>query len=244
MRYWEGSGTASLRRVRRGTPLSIMSIAAIRARIHVPHLAHPVLLLAFVALLGAAVTFSTAVVHLDARIAGFARGAAEVPNSAGFLVSTFGGTDFVMPFTVVAVLILCALRHWRGAAALVVAVLGTQVVVDLIKTAVERPRPALNDAVANASGASFPSAHSATSMALYATLGVLAVRHLRGPVQWIAVGGCGAVVAAVGLSRVLLSAHYPIDVLAGWMTGGAIVVGAWLLLRRLRVPALPAAARS
>jgi membrane-associated phospholipid phosphatase len=224
-----------------------MSIAAIRQRIHVPHPAHPMavaMLLTVVAFLGTAVTMSASVVHLDAWAAGLARAAAsEIPNSAGLLVSTFGGTEFVMPFTAVAVAILCALRHWRGAAALVVAVLGTQVVVDLIKGVVERPRPALNDAVAQASGASFPSAHSATSMALYATLGILAARHLQGAVRVVAVGLCGAVVTAVGFSRVLLSAHYPIDVLAGWMTGGAIVIAAWLVFRWLRAPATPAAAR-
>jgi membrane-associated phospholipid phosphatase len=222
-----------------------MSIVAIRQRIHVPHPAHPVLLLAVVALLGIAVTLSTSVVHLDAAVAGFARGVAvEVPHSAAFLISAFGGTAFVMPFAAAAVLILCALRHWRGAAVMVVAVLGTQLVVDLIKGAVERPRPAMNEAVAQASGASFPSAHSATSMALYATLGILAARHLSGPLRVAAVGLCGAAVTAVGFSRVLLSAHYPIDVLAGWMTGGAIVIAAWLAFRRLRAPGLrPAPAR-
>jgi membrane-associated phospholipid phosphatase len=221
-----------------------MSIAAISKRIQLPNQAHPVLLLVVVALLGAAVTTSAAVVHLDAAIAGFARGAAaEIPYSAGLLVSDLGGTSFVMPFTAAAILILCALRHWRGAAALVVAVLGTQLVVDLIKDAVARPRPALNEGVAQASGASFPSAHSATSMALYATLGILAARHLQGPFRVAAVGVCGAVVTAVGFSRVLLSAHYPIDVLAGWMTGAAIVIAAWLVFRRLRAPGLPAPAR-
>ena len=220
-----------------------MSFAAIRQRVHVPHLAHPVLMLMLVALLGAAVTFNATVVHVDATVAAFVRAVAhEVPNSVEFLVSTFGGTDFVMPCTAGLVLILCLLRHWRGAAALTIAVLGTQLVVDLIKGAVERPRPALNEAVTGASGASFPSAHSATAMALFATLAILAGRHLTGLARALAVGACGAVVAAVGLSRVLLSAHYPIDVLAGWMTGGAIVISAWLVLKRLRVPA-PAAAR-
>ena len=45
-----------------------------------------------------------------------------------------------------------------------------------------------------------------------------------------------SLVAAIGLSRILLAAHYPTDVLAGWLTGAAAVGVSWLLVRRLAVP--------
>jgi undecaprenyl-diphosphatase len=208
--------------------------------------AHPLLMLAGVAALAAAVTVSATVVRLDATLGRVARDASDqLPPAAGFALSSFGGTELVMPLTVVAALVLLAVRHWRGLFTLVCAVLATQVVVHLIKVVVERPRPAANDALASASGFSFPSAHSATSVALYATLALLAAHACRGRGMRAAVlVGAAGLVGAIGLSRLMLGAHYPIDVVAGWLTGAALVGACWLLARRLLPPldrrALPA----
>jgi membrane-associated phospholipid phosphatase len=193
----------------------------------------PALLLAGVALLALAVTTSASVVHLDAGIGRAVRGlSAGLPLDLRFAVSELGATDFVMPLTLAAAAVLMLVRNWRGALTLVLAVLATQGVVQLIKLLVERPRPAANGNLAEASGFSFPSAHSATSMAVYATLTFLLARMCHGGARAaVVVGGVGLVLA-VGLSRVLVAAHYPVDVLAGWLTGGALVVASWLLVRR------------
>jgi membrane-associated phospholipid phosphatase len=203
----------------------------------IPNAASPLLLLALVAMLGAAVTFSATVVQLDAALGRLARAAAgEFSWEGGFAVSALGGTDLVLPLTAAAVLALLALRHWRGAFTLACAVIATQGIVQLIKVVVERPRPAANDTLASASGFSFPSAHSATSMALYATLALVAARRC-GPMPRAAlIASAAALVAAIGGSRLVLGAHYPIDVLAGWLTGAALVAGSWLLARALLGP--------
>jgi membrane-associated phospholipid phosphatase len=213
-----------------------------RRRLHLTHPPHPAwlvaggALLAGVALLAAAVTTSATVVHLDAALGRAARVALSgISHHLDFEISALAGTRVAMPLTAAAVLVLCLLRQWRGALALALSVLSTQAVVDLIKVGVDRPRPGMNEAIANASGTSFPSAHSATGMALYAMLGLLAARSLRGPARFALAGICATVVAAVGLSRILLAAHYPIDVLAGWSIGGALVLASWLLVTRLRL---------
>jgi membrane-associated phospholipid phosphatase len=81
---------------------------------------------------------------------------------------------------------------------------------------------------------SFPSAHSASAVALYVMLAVIATtlwrRQLRPAVAFAV---AGAVVALVGLSRIYLGAHYPTDVLAGWLTGGILVVASWAACSRL-----------
>ena len=154
-------------------------------------------------------------------------------------VSELGGTTTVMLITAAAVLALAALRHWRGAVALALAVLGTQVAVAAGKALVTRPRPADEMAIADPSGWSFPSAHSASAVALYVTLALIATtlwrRRLRPAVAFAV---AGTVVALVGLSRVYLGAHYPTDVLAGWLVGGILVVGAWAACSRLPAPQL------
>ena len=201
------------------------------------HAVHPMppLLLAGVALLAAAVTTSATVAELDAALGRLARAAAAgVSSDTGFALSALGGTDLVTPLAAGAAGVLLLLRHWRGALTLVLAVLATQGVVQLIKVWVERPRPAANHALADAAGFSFPSAHSATSMALYATLALVGVRACRaGGLRAVVLAGAGALVAAIGLSRILLAAHYPIDVLAGWLTGAALVAASWLFANKL-----------
>ncbi len=198
----------------------------------------PALLLTAAAALAVAITSSATIVALDATLGRLARGlTAGMPLQLGFELSALGATDVALPLTAAAAGVLCAIRHWRGALALVVAVAATQGVVQLIKDAISRPRPGANEAMADASGFSFPSAHSATSMALYATLAFLAARASGTRARVGIVVGAGMVVVAVGLSRVLLAAHYPTDVLAGWLTGAALAAAAWLAVRRLPLPA-------
>jgi membrane-associated phospholipid phosphatase len=157
-------------------------------------------------------------------------------------VSELASTDVILVGTACAVVALAAKRHWRGATALAISVLATQVVVSVAKVLVSRPRPDESGEVVHPSGFSFPSAHSASAVALYVMLALIAGSALRKRVwqpAWIA---AIALVAIIGFSRVYLGAHYPTDVLAGWLIGGILVLGSWALCSRLPVPDRAAAA--
>lgn len=94
-----------------------------------------------------------------------------------------------------------------------------------------------------AQGYSFPSGHSANAVTLY---GSLAAHEKKRKLLWVL-----AVVLPllVGLSRVFVCAHYPTDVLCGWLLGAIIVTliprlqrtikNRWLFYGILLVTSLP-----
>jgi undecaprenyl-diphosphatase len=150
-------------------------------------------------------------------------------------VANLASTRTALAVTIVGAIVLLYRRHWHSALALVFPV--TQGAVQLIKLVVERPRPEANSAMENAQGFSFPSAHSATSVAVYATIAFILIRASRHGHSRVAIATfAAALVLAVGLSRVLLGAHYPTDVLAGWTCGALVASLCWLVAARIPLP--------
>jgi undecaprenyl-diphosphatase len=156
-----------------------------------------------------------------------------------YAVTDLGSTHVVLALAAVGAAILVALQHWRGALALMASVLATQLIVAVLKGLVERPRPASEaggHGMLDPSGWSFPSAHSASAVALYATLALVAGRALQGRYRFAAYLAGGMVAFLIGASRVSLGAHYPTDVMAGWLLGGAVVAACWAAFRRAPAP--------
>lgn len=154
-----------------------------------------------------------------------------------FGVSELASTEVILAAMAAATAVLAAKGHWRGATALALSVLATQAVVTVAKDVISRPRPEDSGSMIDPSGFSFPSGHSASAVALYVMLALIAGSAV--PKRLWAIAWLGAITLAltIGLSRVYLGAHYPSDVLAGWLTGGILVIASWALCSRLPVPA-------
>jgi len=121
-------------------------------------------------------------------------------------------------------------HRWLAAVLLLVAVGVADVVsVRVVKPAVDRARPceslpSVRAPLGCGTGRSFPSAHASDTAAAAAVIGWAA--PALAPVAV-------AIAALVGISRVYLGAHYPSDVVAGWVLGAA-VGAALIVVARLR----------
>ena len=199
-----------------------------RSRLHLPLLA--VVAVVFVVVLAGLVT-NDVTDGLDLAIIRAVRASALVaPLAILRQVTELGSTTAMMVLAVVLLVSeLVARRPWSGitgAATIGLASLGNE----LAKGLIARARPDLIQPIVVERGYSFPSGHAALSMVGYGVAALLVARSgaPRG-VKVAAAFAAGCLVALIGISRVYLGAHFPTDVLAGWLAGGAVVlILAWL----------------
>lgn len=110
-------------------------------------------------------------------------------------------------------------HHPRLAVFLAVTTLGGGLLGTAVKMAVDRPRPSLVDPVATAHGQSFPSGHSMSSTVVYGALLLVFLPVVTRRLRPVLIAGVGALVAAIGFSRLALGVHYISDVLGGFVLG-------------------------
>jgi undecaprenyl-diphosphatase len=104
----------------------------------------------------------------------------------------------------------------------------------LLKKGYDRPRPDLVEHGTLVHNASFPSGHSMMSAMVWLTLGILLARtQPRKRVRVFIVSISVLITLLVGISRVYLGVHWPTDVFAGWMLGGAWAVLFWLVAMKV-----------
>ena len=123
------------------------------------------------------------------------------------------------------------------------ALAGNQLTVTLLKMFFARPRPEM--AVYAESSFSFPSGHSAVSVAFFGFVTYLLIRERFGPFFVSFLAGA-TLVFLIGLSRIYLVEHYLSDVLNGYLVGALwALLGIWLAewLYSRRNPAKHASAR-
>jgi membrane-associated phospholipid phosphatase len=131
------------------------------------------------------------------------------------------------PLVFVSAAFFLALRL-RLEAAFIVLANGTNLVNWFIKRVVRRQRPTQEQAhiarVINEPG--FPSGHVMHYLSFFGFIAAAALTNLRpSRLRTAIVSACGAMIALVGPSRVYLGAHWPSDVVAGYLFGGLYLGG-------------------
>ena len=136
-------------------------------------------------------------------------------------LSDVGYSRWLIPAALVVSLPLGVLRaRWRDALIVAFATTTAAVVTRVLKETFERARP--SDGVdLLVAGFSMPSGHSSSSAAFVASL-LIVTRHPRARrVAWAVLP---LFALLVGVSRVVLGAHYPSDVVAGFCSGVGVTL--------------------
>ncbi|HEX6887846.1 MAG TPA: phosphatase PAP2 family protein [Candidatus Nanopelagicales bacterium] len=173
---------------------------------------------------------------LDDALNTFTRGWADARDWPVDVALVIGRSTSPIPSTIVAcvAVIVLALRDARQAAAVIAASAITGALVSqVVKLAVGRQRPPSAEPYASDLLKSFPSGHAMTGIYLYLLLG-LVLLHLgahRGS-PWLRRVGVTLVALGpvLGLSRLVLGVHWPLDVLGGWAYGSAVALASALAL--------------
>ena len=128
-------------------------------------------------------------------------------------VTELGGLVVVPVAATVAGIVLWRRGSRRSARVRGAAVVGSTLLNTVLKAVFRRARPDFWQHLVTEDSYSFPSGHAMATMALAASLVVLAWGTRW---RWASVVTGAVYVVAVGVSRMYLGVHYPSDVLAGW----------------------------
>lgn len=109
--------------------------------------------------------------------------------------------------------------------------LGAMLLNTALKHFIHRPRPDtlyVNNMYFKSS--SFPSGHAFGTVVVFGLFAYIAAANTAGPLGLALAGIVWLITLSIGVSRVYLGAHYPTDVLAGWVLAGLLL---WLIVRTI-----------
>ncbi len=134
-------------------------------------------------------------------------------------VTRLGSSGVLWTLIGLAAVVLAIRRRWRLAIYLLVTAAGALTLDPVLKALVGRLRPVVAHPVAYGNGDSFPSGHALGSIVCYGALFLVFLPAARGIWRRVFTVVIVALIAAIGVSRLLLGVHYLSDVLGAWALG-------------------------
>ncbi|SFR10386.1 phosphatase PAP2 family protein [Desulfoscipio geothermicus] len=136
----------------------------------------------------------------------------------------------IVPLTIIAVFLLG--RRLAGTLLPAFSVTGGWVLTEALKWLFHRPRPNENPLVP-ADGFSFPSGHALMAVVFYGAIAYLLFINLSpSALRRLVTAGLALLILLIGISRVYLGVHYPSDVLAGFVAGGAWLITCVIVIQK------------
>lgn len=147
-------------------------------------------------------------------------------NGWALEVTALGGKVVVWMVVMLSSIFLWNSRHHYSAALLWIAAVGAGLLNSILKVAFDRARPEVFPwRTPHVGLSSFPSGHATAAVVVYGTLAYLVARLAPTRfLRWLTWAVAAAVIVLIGVSRVYLGVHYPSDVAAGFLMGGAWAV--------------------
>jgi len=170
--------------------------------------------------------------HIQAFDSSFVKQAMKV-------VSQLGGEQVGAALVLVAALLFFWVKNRRSDSLMLVGAGLLIQVYQVLKLIVERPRPSsdLVSVFQREQTSSFPSGHATFAMAFFGALFYFSSIYISSPILKRAAQVTMVVlILLIGISRVYLGAHWPSDVLGGYLLGGLILAALVLLHRSEVVP--------
>ena len=134
-------------------------------------------------------------------------------------VTWLGSGGVLWTLTGTAAVVLAIRRRWWLVTYLLVAGAGELTLDPVLKALVGRLRPVVTHPIAYGNGDSFPSGHALGSLVCYGALFLVFLPVARGAWRRVFTVVIVMLIAAIGISRLLLGVHYISDVLGGWALG-------------------------
>ena len=141
-------------------------------------------------------------------------------NEAMRWITVLGSTAWNTGLVAVSDLVLLMRRDRSGTTRILLAGVGSWMLMLAAKPIVGRDRPTIVEPLVEAGGYAFPSGHALMTTAVYLTLALVLQKHLqhRQAATLVTALACLAILL-VGVSRVYLGVHHPSDVLGGVLLG-------------------------
>lgn len=135
-------------------------------------------------------------------------------------VTELGSIWFLTTMTLAIIITLWVkLRDKWGIIFFILAIGGGGLLTTIFKHYYGRERPSINAGI-DATGFSFPSGHSMGSLIFYGFVVYLIGRTMLSKAfKWMIAGVTSILVFCIGLSRIYLGAHFPSDVISGYLAG-------------------------
>lgn len=130
-------------------------------------------------------------------------------------------------------------RQWTLLAGWALAMAAGKLWNEALKAWLGRPRPAFPGWDNPVDGYGFPSGHTMQATIAYGMLVYLSWRRVRA--RGVLLGSAALLIALVALSRLVLVAHYPSDVVGGLLAGGLWLLVSIVFTEALRIRASAAA---
>ncbi len=147
-------------------------------------------------------------------------------------ITSLGSNVIVLLITIAAATVLSMLRRTGPAVLLTASVTAAFIINAVLKVTIDRERPDFLAPSVDVASSSFPSSHAMLSAVLYLLLAGIAAREISDRRAATALMIIAAIVVLiVGMTRVYLGAHWPSDVMAGWLVGSATALAFWKLAR-------------